>query len=80
MVQAIIPPAAPGQHEPIRPPMIYIEQPLKWEYKLVTRELDKEKPPAKAELNALGEEGWELVGVAQQPPTAYFYFKRPVER
>jgi hypothetical protein len=31
------------------------------------------------ELNALGEEGWEMSGVAQHPPVTYYYFKRPIE-
>jgi hypothetical protein len=31
-------------------------------------------------LNTLGEEGWELAGVAQQPPLAYYYFKRLIKK
>jgi len=60
--------------------MIYIEKSLKWEYKQIVRNLDTEALPDEAELNALGAEGWELSGVAQQPPLAYFYFKRLVEK
>ena len=79
MQHALIPPRDP-QHEPVRPPMIYIEKSLKYEYKQIVRDLEKEALPGEAELNALGEEGWELAGVAQQPPLAYFYFKRLVEK
>lgn len=79
MQHALIPPREP-QQEPIRPPMVYIEKPLRWEYKQIIRNLEKEALPDEAELNALGEEGWELSGVAQQPPLAYFYFKRLVEK
>jgi hypothetical protein len=53
---------------------------LKCEYKKIVRNLEKESPPDEAELNVLGEEGWEMSGVAQQPPLAYFYFKRPIEK
>lgn len=54
--------------------MIHIERQAKWEYKQVIRNLDE------PELKALGEQGWEMTGLIQQPPLAYFYFKRPVEK
>lgn len=79
MLQALVPPREP-QPEPVRPPMIFIEKSLKWEYKQIIRNLENEALPDEAELNALGEEGWELSGVAQQPPLAYFYFKRLIEK
>jgi len=80
MNRTLIPPHEPKQSEPIRPPMIYIKQSAKWEYKQLVRNLEKENPPDEAELNALGTEGWEMSGVAQQPPFAYFYFKRLIEK
>lgn len=80
MQHSIIPPAAPGQNDRIRPPMIYIERQAKWEYKQVIRNLEQEKPLDEAELKALGEQGWEMTGIIQQPPLAYFYFKRPIEK
>jgi len=79
MEYTILPPYAPGQQEPIRPPMIYIQKQLKWEYKQIVRNLDNEKPLAETELNQLGEEGWEMTGIAQHPPSVYFYFKRQIE-
>jgi hypothetical protein len=78
MVRTLIPPLESKQ--PARPPMVYIEKQWKWEYKQIVRNLEKESPLDETELNALGEEGWELSGVAQQPPVAYFYFKRQVEK
>lgn len=80
MNHMIIPSHEPKQSEPIRPPMVYVKESLKWEYKQVVRNLEKENPPDEAELNALGAEGWELSGIAQQPPFAYFYFKRFIEK
>ena len=79
MNRMLIPPREP-QQQPVRPPMVYVEKQLKWEYKQIVRDLEKEKPLDEAELNQLGEEGWELSGVAQQPPLAYFYFKRLIEK
>jgi hypothetical protein len=80
MQHALIPPREPGQHDPIRPPMVYIEKALKWEYKQIVRNLESEKPLDESELNALGEQGWEMTGIAQQPPVTYFYFKRQIEK
>jgi hypothetical protein len=80
MNRTLIPPYEPKQSESVRPPMVYIEKRLNWEYKQIVRDLKKENPPDEAELNALGEEGWEMSGVAQQPPLAYYYFKRPIEK
>lgn len=74
----LIPPREPKQ-EPVRPPMIYVEKQTKWEYKQVVRNLENEKPLDETELNALGQEGWEMTGIAQQGALAYFYFKRLVE-
>jgi hypothetical protein len=80
MNHMLIPPFDPKQPEPVRPSMIYVQKSLKWEYKQVVRDLEKEQPLGEAELNTLGEAGWELSGVAQQPTLMYFYFKRQVEK
>ena len=80
MNRTIIPPYEPKQSEPIRPPMVYIKEALKWEYEQIIRNVENEKPLDETELNALGAEGWEMSGVTQQPPFAHFYFKRLVEK
>jgi hypothetical protein len=80
MNHSIIPPHEPRQPEPVHPPMIYVKESLKWEYKQIARDLKKEGPLNEAELNPLGEEGWEMSGIAQQPPFTYFYFKRLVNK
>lgn len=59
--------------------MIYIERRLKWEYKQIVHNLESEKPLDEGELITLGQDGWEMTGIAQHPPLAYFYFKRQVE-
>ena len=77
MNRSIIPPFDPNKpSKPIRPPMIYVRDPLRWEYKQIIRDLEREKPLDEAELNALGQEGWEMSGVAQHSSKLYFYFKR----
>jgi hypothetical protein len=80
MNRMLIPPHEPKQSDPIRPPMVYVKKSLKWEYKQVVRDLEQEQPLEEAELNALGEEGWEMTGIAQQPPKTYYYFKRQIEK
>jgi hypothetical protein len=80
MNQMLIPPYEPKQSQPVRTPTIYIKQSEKWEYKQVIRNLENENPPSEGELNALGADGWEMSGVAQQSSLAYFYFKRLVEK
>lgn len=80
MQHALIPPQEPKPSEPVHPPMIYVKKSLTWEYKQIVRDLENEQPLDEAELNALGEEGWELSGIAQQPPLTYYYFKRQVEK
>jgi len=80
MNHMLIPPHEPKQSEPVRPPMVYVKKSLKWEYKQIIRDLENEKPLDEEELNPLGEEGWELTGVAQHPPQTYFYFKRQIEK
>jgi hypothetical protein len=80
MQRSLIPPREPQAPEPIRSPMVYVEKQLKWEYKQIIRNLESEKPLDENELNALGEDGWEMTGIAQHPPLTYFYFKRQVEK
>ena len=80
MQHTIIPPREPKQPEPVRPPMIYIEKQLKWEYKQIVRNMENEKPLDEKELSELGDEGWEMTGITQQPPLTYFYFKRQTEK
>jgi hypothetical protein len=80
MNHAIFPPHEPKNPEPVRSHMVYVERPLKWEYKQIARNLEQEKLLDEAELNALGEDGWELSGIAQHPPMTYYYFKRQTEK
>jgi hypothetical protein len=79
MQHTIIPPREPGR-ESTRPPMIYVEQPLKWEYKQIVRDLGSEQPLSEAELNELGDAGWELTGITQHESKIYFYFKHQTEK
>lgn len=71
-----IPFPPPGSSPPgrLEPPMVAVEP--RWEYKEVVRSLDHQGTLAEAELNALGDEHWELAGVVTTPGKMHYYFKR----
>jgi hypothetical protein len=46
----------------------------RWEYRVIVREASEVL--SERELNALGEERWELTGVAPAGSHVHFYFKR----
>jgi hypothetical protein len=67
----------PPRHHPapgtrLEPPMVRIEP--RWEYREIVREASELL--SEAELNALGNERWELAGIAPAGGRVHFYFKR----
>ena len=58
-------------------PTVYVKDKIGWQYKALVRNLAKEHAPSPTELDALGADGWELVGMFVDSPFVYFYFKRP---
>ena len=75
MATVFIQPSEPDL-EGVQPPMVYIRKGLTWEYKRITRDLDKEQILDEEELNALGAEGWELVTSVTVGSITNFYFRR----
>jgi hypothetical protein len=76
MVRTLEIPFPPG-HQPsagsrLKPPFVPIE--LRWEYREIVSE--DSALLAEADLNSMGEEGWELVGLAPTGNRVHFYFKR----
>ena len=82
-IQSIDPPQTPHPQpqQPrvaqTQPPMVYVYEQQRWEYKVLLKSADDDAAPSEAELNALGRSGWELIGVTLMPPNVRFYFKRP---
>lgn len=67
------PPPRPSAAEPrLEPPVVRVE--ARWEYKQVA--CVPSELPSEAQLDALGAEHWELVGVVPSADRVYFYFKR----
>ncbi|HEX6533001.1 MAG TPA: hypothetical protein VF041_00305 [Gemmatimonadaceae bacterium] len=65
-------PKVPDVH--VHPPLVFVE-PV-WEYRHMVRNLDREAAPSDEEMNALGGEGWELIGVFGDGRAVHLYFKR----
>jgi hypothetical protein len=69
---------------PLPIPMVYEDTPpvlAQWEYHVLTIDTREEELPAEAQLNALGKEGWLLVGMLEQRGSrehglVYYYFVR----
>lgn len=76
----MIPPLKPPPQEPLEPnspqPMIYLPVQQRWQYKIVTYPQTEASVPTEADLNTLGEQGWELTGVLPAGDSTHFYFKR----
>ena len=47
-----------------------------WEYRLFVRDLELDNAPDEEELDPLGAEGWEMVGIFVHANMLYCYFKR----
>lgn len=78
-ITPLLPPRPPLPEAPtVAAPTIYVQKSVQWEYRQLIRNLGKEAAPTADELNALGQEGWELTGVTTDAPFVYFYFKRLV--
>jgi hypothetical protein len=60
----------------IAPPIVYVREDVRWEYKTVEHDLSAGPAIGEAELNALGAEGWEMAGVFAHGNRVSFYFKR----
>jgi hypothetical protein len=57
-------------------PMVYLDENPSWEYKLFIRDLELDNAPAEDEINPLGAQGWEMVGILVHANMLYCYFKR----
>jgi len=67
----------PHQEPPnvhVHPPLVYVEP--AWEYKHLSRSVTEQEPLSETELNALGNDAWELTGVFTDGRSVHFYFKR----
>ena len=68
-------PQQPMQWPRVQPPTVYVYERQEWEYRVVTKAPDE---PALCvdDLNVLGRDGWELVGVVPLQTRVQLVFKR----
>lgn len=62
--------------QPAVTPLVYVTEPVVWQYKQLMYELNRVGFPDEEALNRLGEEGWELVTVLVHAGRARYLFKR----
>jgi hypothetical protein len=56
--------------------MVYVREATQWEYTVVMRPLADNSVMTVPELNALGAQGWELMGIVATSHQTLYYFKR----
>jgi hypothetical protein len=57
-------------------PMVYVNEPVLWEYQHLVKAIPDQPLPSEDELNDLGAKGWELAAAFMVSNEAHFYFKR----
>jgi hypothetical protein len=70
-----VPPPQEPQHPYVQPPTVFVYERQGWEYKVVGSAAT-DAVLSENELNALGKDGWELVGVVPSSSGVRFYLKR----
>jgi hypothetical protein len=71
-----VPPPQRPQRPQVQPPTIFVYEKQGWEYKVVSRNTAGDALLTEDDLNALGKDGWELVGVVPLTSEVQFYLKR----
>lgn len=71
-----VPPVQEPQRPHVQQPTVFVYEKQGWEYKVISRNTADDPRLSEDELNALGKDGWELVGVIALPAVIQFYLKR----
>lgn len=66
------------QRPPVQPPTVVVYEKERWEYKVVSQGTADDPRAVDDALNALGRDGWEVVGIASLPNAVHVYLKRPL--
>jgi hypothetical protein len=69
-------PPTPEPQRPQQPPTVFVYEKRGWEYKVVSRNIADDPQLGEDELNALGKDGWELIGVVPFQSRVQFFLKR----
>ena len=71
-----LPPIPQPQSPRVQPPIVYVYERQQWEYRIVTSDAAGEPTLSEDTLNALGHDGWEMVGVVHLRDKIQILFKR----
>ena len=71
-----VPPPQKPQRPKVQPTTVFVYEKPRWEYKVLTKTTTDSANRTEDELNSLGKEGWELVGVVSNGSGVQFYLKR----
>ena len=66
------------QRPHVQPPTVFVYEKQRWEHKVISKDAGADVLGTQDELNALGQEGWELVGVVSTSGGLQFYLKRTI--
>ncbi|MEZ4677816.1 MAG: hypothetical protein R2932_26730 [Caldilineaceae bacterium] len=76
----MIPPLHPPTKETPEPaspsPMVYLSVQQRWQYKIMTFSASEAADLTEADLDELGDDGWELASLLPTSNAVRFYFKR----
>jgi hypothetical protein len=71
-----VPPAPETQRSPLHPPTVFVYEQQTWEHRILNTSAADDPRVTEEALNALGKEGWELVGVVPHSGVVQLYLKR----
>ena len=71
-------PPTQEQRPNVQPPTVFVYEKQRWEHKVISKDAGADQLGTQDELNALGREGWEPVGVVSTSGGLHFYLKRTI--
>ena len=66
------------QRPHVQPPTVFVYEKQRWEYRIISKDAAAGALVTEGELNALGHNGWELVGVVPTSDGLQVYLKRTI--
>jgi hypothetical protein len=71
-----VPQPTQPQSPQVQVPTVFVYEKQRWEYRVLSKNAAEQSTVTEDELNALGQDGWELVGLVSSPNSVQLYLKR----